>query len=86
MPSFLSFSALRKEHDDISAKSTEAEKKMKLVEMKIQDAKDNLLKLQKDMECKSAFNLLHSYDGSLHFRNLNCFFPPIAKEEELFEL
>ncbi|CAN6447622.1 unnamed protein product [Victoria cruziana] len=48
-------SALRKEHDDISAKSTEAEKKMKLVEMKIQDAKDNLLKLQKDMESKRKY-------------------------------
>ncbi|XP_031481763.1 DNA repair protein RAD50 [Nymphaea colorata] len=46
---------LRKEHDDVNAKSTEAEKEMKLVEMKIEDAKDNLLKLQKEMEAKRKY-------------------------------
>ncbi|KAL4192604.1 hypothetical protein AMTRI_Chr06g195080 [Amborella trichopoda] len=47
--------SLRKEYDDLSLKSNEAEKEVKLVEMKIQETNASLSKLQRDMEAKKRF-------------------------------
>ncbi|XP_077250252.1 DNA repair-recombination protein (RAD50) [Tasmannia lanceolata] len=47
--------ALRKEYDDLNSKSLDAEKEMKLVEMKIQDVNNNLSKFHKDMDAKRRF-------------------------------
>jgi DNA repair protein RAD50 len=41
---------VKREYDDLSSKSLEAEKEMKLVQMKIQDATNHLSKLQKDLD------------------------------------
>nr|CAD1821083.1 unnamed protein product [Ananas comosus var. bracteatus] len=42
--------SLKKEYDDLNSKTLEAEKEVKLVQMKIQDTKAHLSKLQKDMD------------------------------------
>lgn len=44
------FSSVKREYDDLSSKSLEAEKEVKLLQMKIQDATDHLSKLQKDLD------------------------------------
>ncbi|XP_073006721.1 DNA repair protein RAD50 isoform X1 [Typha latifolia] len=49
------FGSLKKEFDDLNSKTLEAEKEVKLVQMKIQDAKSHLSKLQKDMDAKRRF-------------------------------
>ncbi|XP_038971803.1 DNA repair protein RAD50 [Phoenix dactylifera] len=46
---------LKKEYDDLNSKTLEAEKEVKLVQMKTQDAKSHLSKLQKDMDAKRRF-------------------------------
>ncbi|XXG78635.1 hypothetical protein AAC387_Pa08g2540 [Persea americana] len=46
---------LRKEYDDLNSKSLEAEKEVKLVQMKIQDVNNNMSKFQKDMDAKRRF-------------------------------
>lgn len=46
------FRSLKKEYDDLNSKTLEAEKEVKLVQMKIQDTKAHLSKLQKDMDGK----------------------------------
>eukprot|EP01018_Ginkgo_biloba_P035575 Gb_12673 [translate_table: standard] len=48
-------SVLRKEHDDLSAKSMEAEKELGLVDMKIQEMNNNLSKYQRDREARRRF-------------------------------
>ncbi|XP_073116824.1 DNA repair protein RAD50 isoform X2 [Elaeis guineensis] len=47
--------SLKKEYDDLNSKTLEAEKDVKLVQMKIQDTKSHLSKLQKDMDAKRRF-------------------------------
>ncbi|KAL5992100.1 hypothetical protein ACLOJK_013014 [Asimina triloba] len=47
--------ALRKECDDLSSKSLEAEKEAKLVQMKIEDVNNNLSKYRRDMDAKRRF-------------------------------
>lgn len=47
---FLIFSSVKREYDDLSSKSLEAEKEVKLVQMKIQDATNHTSKLQKDLD------------------------------------
>ncbi|THU46585.1 hypothetical protein C4D60_Mb09t06480 [Musa balbisiana] len=47
--------SLKKEYDDLNSKTLEAEKEVKLVQMKIQDAKSHILKLQKDVDAKRRF-------------------------------
>ncbi|KAG1331800.1 hypothetical protein COCNU_02G017680 [Cocos nucifera] len=42
--------SLKKEYDDLNSKTLEAEKEVKLVQMKIQDSKSHLSKLQKDTD------------------------------------
>ncbi|URE31784.1 Rad50 zinc hook motif [Musa troglodytarum] len=42
--------SLKKEYDDLNSKTLEAEKEVKLAQMKIQDAKNHILKLQKDVD------------------------------------
>ncbi|XP_020111752.1 DNA repair protein RAD50 [Ananas comosus] len=49
------FGSLKKEYDDLNSKTLEAEKEVKLVQMKIQDTKAHLSKLQKDMDAKRRF-------------------------------
>ncbi|KAK9140989.1 hypothetical protein Scep_010670 [Stephania cephalantha] len=41
---------VRKEYDDLNSKSVEAEKEVKVAQLKIQDAQNSLSKLQKDMD------------------------------------
>lgn len=43
------------EYDDLSVKSREAEKEVNMLQMKIQDAENNLSKLHKDRDCKFIF-------------------------------
>ncbi|KAF8402152.1 hypothetical protein HHK36_013104 [Tetracentron sinense] len=47
--------ALKKEYDDLNSKSLEAEKEVKVVQMKIQDVNNNLSKLQKDKDSRKRF-------------------------------
>ncbi|OVA03774.1 DNA repair protein Rad50 [Macleaya cordata] len=47
--------ALKKEHDDLNSKSVDAEKEVKVVQMKIQDVKNSLSKFQKDMDARKKF-------------------------------
>ncbi|KAK8943466.1 DNA repair protein RAD50 [Platanthera guangdongensis] len=47
--------SLKKEYDELNSKTLEAEKEVKLVEMKIQDAKGHLSKLRKEMDAKGRF-------------------------------
>ncbi|KAF6170589.1 hypothetical protein GIB67_021461 [Kingdonia uniflora] len=47
--------ALKKEYDDLTSKSVEAEKEMKVAQVKIQDVKNTLLKFQKDMDARKRF-------------------------------
>ncbi|XP_064938273.1 DNA repair protein RAD50-like isoform X1 [Musa acuminata AAA Group] len=49
------FGSSKKEYDDLNSKTLEAEKEVKLVQMKIQDAKSHILKLQKDVDAKRRF-------------------------------
>ncbi|KAF3323696.1 DNA repair protein RAD50 isoform X1 [Carex littledalei] len=49
------FGSAKREYDDLSSKSLEAEKEVKLVEMKIQDATNHTSKLQKDLDAKRRF-------------------------------
>lgn len=48
-------SALKKDHDDLNAKSVEAEKELGLVDMKIQETNNNFSKYQRDREAKRRF-------------------------------
>uniref|UniRef100_A0A1D1XWK9 DNA repair protein RAD50 n=1 Tax=Anthurium amnicola TaxID=1678845 RepID=A0A1D1XWK9_9ARAE len=56
------FGSLKKEYDDLYSKSLEAEKEVKVFQMKMQDAKSNISKFQKDMDAKRRFieSKLHS--------------------------
>lgn len=56
---------LRKEYDDLNSKSLEAEKEVKLVQMKIQDVNNNMSKFQKDMDGKFLVASTASYQGVL---------------------
>lgn len=58
---------LRKEYDDLNSKSLEAEKEVKLVQMKIQDVNHNISKFQKDMDGKLCFTSITSYQGIVTF-------------------
>ncbi|KAM0935845.1 putative DNA repair protein Rad50 [Dioscorea sansibarensis] len=49
------FRSVAKEHDDLNSKCLEAEKEVKLVQMKIEDANSHLSKLQKDKDAKRRF-------------------------------
>ncbi|KAJ1696950.1 hypothetical protein LUZ63_005462 [Rhynchospora breviuscula] len=49
------FGSVKREYDDLSSKSLEAEKEVKLAQMKIQDATHHLSKLQKDSDAKRRF-------------------------------
>ncbi|KAJ3675731.1 hypothetical protein LUZ60_004773 [Juncus effusus] len=49
------FGSSKKEYDDLSSKSLETEKELKLVQMKIHDATNHLSKLQKDLDAKRRF-------------------------------
>lgn len=40
------------EYDDLSVKSREAEKEVNILQMKIQEAENQLSKLHKDRDCK----------------------------------
>lgn len=44
------FRAVRKEYDDLNAKTQEAEKEVKVIQMKIQDTENYLSKLQREMD------------------------------------
>ncbi|KAK9138451.1 hypothetical protein Sjap_009045 [Stephania japonica] len=46
---------VRKEYDDLNSKSVEAEKEVKVTQLKIQDAQNSLSKLQKDMDARRRF-------------------------------
>ena len=46
------YRTLKNEYDDLHSKSLDAEKELKLVEMKVKDTSDSIMKLQKDMDCK----------------------------------
>ncbi|RZC68646.1 hypothetical protein C5167_031923 [Papaver somniferum] len=46
---------LKKEYDDLNSKSIEAEKEVKVLQMKIQDVKINIAKFQKDTDAKKRF-------------------------------
>ncbi|PIA35916.1 hypothetical protein AQUCO_03400067v1 [Aquilegia coerulea] len=60
--------SLRKEYDDLSSKSLEAEKEVKMVQMKIQDVKSNLSKFQKDKDARKR--LIESKFQSLVLQSL----------------
>ncbi|XP_042426943.1 DNA repair protein RAD50-like [Zingiber officinale] len=47
--------SLTKEYNDLNSKTMEAEKEMKLLQMKIQDSKSHIVKLQKDVDAKRRF-------------------------------
>ncbi|KAK9159898.1 hypothetical protein Syun_006239 [Stephania yunnanensis] len=46
---------VRKEYEDLNSKSVEAEKEVKVNQLKIQDAQNSLSKLQKDMDARRRF-------------------------------
>ncbi|KAI3899423.1 hypothetical protein MKW92_038333 [Papaver armeniacum] len=46
---------LRREYDDLNSKSIDAEKEVKVLQMKIQDVKTNIAKFQKDADAKKRF-------------------------------
>ncbi|CAA6659879.1 unnamed protein product [Spirodela intermedia] len=46
---------LKKEYDDLHSKCLDAEKEVKVIEMKMQDTSNNITKLQKDMDAKRRF-------------------------------
>ncbi|KAG0456080.1 hypothetical protein HPP92_023868 [Vanilla planifolia] len=49
------FGSLKKEFEDLNSKTLEAEKEVKVVQTKINDAKNYLSKLQKEMDAKGRF-------------------------------
>ncbi|XP_020690871.2 DNA repair protein RAD50 [Dendrobium catenatum] len=56
------FGSLKKEYDELNSKTLEAEKEVKVAQMKIQDSKSHLAKLRKEMDAKGRFleSKLHS--------------------------
>ncbi|KAI3850605.1 hypothetical protein MKX03_011424 [Papaver bracteatum] len=46
---------LKKEYDDLNSKAIEAEKEVRVLQMKIQDVKINIAKFQKDTDAKKRF-------------------------------
>ncbi|PKA59648.1 DNA repair protein RAD50 [Apostasia shenzhenica] len=56
------FGSLKKEYDDLNSKTFEAEKEVKVIQMKIQDTRSHLSKLQKELDAKGRFleSKLHS--------------------------
>lgn len=51
--------ALGAEHDDLNAKSRDAEKDVNVLQMKIQELNDSLSKHRKDLECMYFYPLFH---------------------------
>ncbi|XP_006647285.1 DNA repair protein RAD50 isoform X1 [Oryza brachyantha] len=49
------FGSVEREYDDLNSKSREAEQELKLVQMKIRDARSHLSKLQKELDAKRSY-------------------------------
>ncbi|KDP39329.1 hypothetical protein JCGZ_01086 [Jatropha curcas] len=56
--------ALGTEYDDLNSKSREAEKEVNVLQMKIQEANNNLSKLRKDMDLKPVRLVLSAFHAS----------------------